>query len=911
MISEYGLKIKNIKAATLYGCNLGVRERYSYTDAMFHNSLFSLYLEKNGLRTQKGGSTRDIICLEFDFGQRSFEEDLSHLQSLAAKAEEISDGESDNTSGSEAQERISRLIAKARDNKDKYVKKTKEEIREDFYENGVTVCYTNKDRQGAVKNTEQIEYRMLYRNASKAKTGQVMFINKKLYKKAYDWLTMGLGNKLPKSNAKIVELSAYAPLTTSTIVDTIHIPVEHILILKDQDSFFRTTANVVESAGCEGSKICIVNQEEVDVKNTIWDGMGLVEADLFPEWVNGMGLLRNHFFKMCGFKSRMQKYFRDWCGKSGKDYETYEVEDMFGVRHRLKDIKVITTDNAIKWKKFIDLMGGTGPSAYRYWCERVNRDGSLFGIVKTDHVSKLGELQQMSYQMINTLPCTRDDIFDIAKTSVDYVELLKNDNREFSRFLRKNANEINHYEMMADLYDHNPDFAGSKWFRTEKRKIISNYVYRLRKGKITVNADNLTICGNPYALLLYAVGEPYTDDPTLSREDGSIQCYTTRFADGEYLCAFRNPHNSPNNICCLHNRYSKEMEEYFPFSRNILAINCIGSDIQDRANGCDEDSDFFFVTNQPTMVRHAKACYRDYPTIVNRLCESGVTYKNAKSEYARMDNKFAKAQRYIGEASNLAQLAMTYYWTQPSKELYDNFVILSVLAQIAIDGCKREYDVDAPTEIDRIKKMNCMNPTVTQLVDGVEKLRKCDLPEFMQYTKDVPVTKNGIELPYEEVRAGRDRIKDRVNKELTCPMNWLQECLNQIQNSPRTRAADTKDFFIKMPGKPNNRQMTKIVALIDEYDSYVKNNRDDGSELYAADLISRFQAIVTEVSSMKIGNPVTINRLIETALSLDDRSGGGKKNDTSKYTRKLLNVLYRSNKEKFLANFTKKAENIC
>lgn len=39
-------------------------------------------------------------------------------------------------------------------------------------------------------------------------------------------------------NAKIVEMSAYAPLTTSTIVGTLKIPVEDILILKDQDSFF-------------------------------------------------------------------------------------------------------------------------------------------------------------------------------------------------------------------------------------------------------------------------------------------------------------------------------------------------------------------------------------------------------------------------------------------------------------------------------------------------------------------------------------------------------------------------------------------------------------------------------------------------------------------------------------------------
>ena len=56
-----------------------------------------------------------------------------------------------------------------------------------------------------------------------------------------------LVKKMSIDNAKIVEMSAYAPLTTSTIIDTIHVPVEDILILKDQDSFFKTLANIVRA----------------------------------------------------------------------------------------------------------------------------------------------------------------------------------------------------------------------------------------------------------------------------------------------------------------------------------------------------------------------------------------------------------------------------------------------------------------------------------------------------------------------------------------------------------------------------------------------------------------------------------------------------------------------------------------
>ena len=78
-MSEFGIKIKNIKAGTLYEYNLGVRDRLDYTDAMFNNSLFSNYIINKGLSVYKGESTRDIVCLEFDFGSKSYEEKVQQI----------------------------------------------------------------------------------------------------------------------------------------------------------------------------------------------------------------------------------------------------------------------------------------------------------------------------------------------------------------------------------------------------------------------------------------------------------------------------------------------------------------------------------------------------------------------------------------------------------------------------------------------------------------------------------------------------------------------------------------------------------------------------------------------------------------------------------------------------------------
>ena len=907
----------------LYDVNLGIRDYFTYTDAMLNNSLFSFYLQKNGLNVYRGKknvekskdeSTRDIVCLDFDFGSRSYNDEITRLNKLLDK----------NDVSEESKERIKNAIDKVESRKDLYSEKKRGEIRDLFYNEGVDITYKTKNKDGSIKNEQTIHYKMLFRTSAKAKLGQVIFINDKLYDKAYDWLTIGLGNKMTNDNAKIVEMSAYAPLTTSTIVGTVHIPVEDILILKDQDSFFKTIANIVKAEtyidkkGKEKKK-CIVVQEETEVKNTIWDGMGIIESDILPDWINGMALIRNHLFKMCGIRGYLQLFFKDWCKKNSHNYETYQVQDMFGNWHYLKDIKMITTDNAIKWKKFIDLMGGTLESAYSYWCNRIHADGDIWGIVKTDHTSKLGKYQQLSYQMINTLPCSKEDVKKIAQTSIDYVELLKNNNDEFEKFLRKNANEINHYEMLADLYNQNHEFGNCKWFRYEKSEIIKSYVRRLRKGKIFVEGDNLTVFGNPYALLLYAVSDDWENDHTLSKEDGCIQCFTNRFEDNEYLAAFRNPHNSPNNVCYMHNVYSEELQKYFKFSENIMAVNCIETDVQDRMNGEDFDSDFNLVTNHPTIVECAKRCYEEYPTIVNTLNESGITYNNTKSDYATMDNKFSGSQMGIGWSSNLAQLAMTYYWTEllkeePDKkrlkELYDIFIILSVLAQVIIDGCKREYEIDGEEEIKRISKLPCMTLTKETgkfTKNGKPKVIKCDFPEFMKYTREIKYTKDGKEIPYEKVAEKKTKLSNRINYKLKCPMNWLEEWLDKIQGSSTSDTTPTSEFFVKMNGKPNNRQMSKIRSLIERYDNFVKSLHitESNEEIIAEKLVEESRDLLKELDKIKIGNIVTINRLIETSLGLETGVGASKKliGTTTRYTRKMLNCLYKMNKDKFLINF--------
>lgn len=353
-----------------------------------------------------------------------------------------------------------------------------------------------------------------------------------------------------------------------------------------------------------------------------------------------------------------------------------------------------------------------------------------------------------------------------------------------------------------------------------------------------------------------------------------------------------------------------------------MAVNCIETDVQSMLNGCDFDSDFLLVTNNPTVVKCAKVCYSDYPTIVNDLKESGVTYNSSKTDYANMDNKFSGTQMGIGWSSNLAQLAMTYYWTELAKEnsnksllkeYYDNFVILATLAQVIIDGCKREYEIDGEEEIKRISKLPCMSLTKTIEVDDDNfKTIKCDFPEFMKYTREIPYTKDGKELPYETVSKNKKKLRNRINLDLQCPMNWLEEWLDKIQNISSTNTIPTKEFFIKMQGRPNDKQMSAIMSLVKEYDDCVKSSNatpPKTDDEYVFTIIEKANAILEKLQAINVRNVLTINRLIEVALGLSNEIGVSyrRKYNPTKYTRKLLNLLYKTNKDRFLANFIGKS----
>ncbi len=882
----------NEKGSLAYG---GKKPNLDLGEAVINKSLFSDYMMHHALVVDTKKRSKDFIVLKFDYGVKD--------------------------------------------------KMSSKELREYYYENGATVTWPSYDKEGNAITENSIHYKMLMRSSGKAKEGDCIFIREGLHSTALKYITMDLWDKMPHEKVDIVGMSAYAPLTTATAIGYITIPMENILIVKDKDvyamvnavsvrnhavpyekqvidweqmenyinencgmTFYKKKAkrnaglryinktrnSLIRNGVNEGEfpltkqiyyrKECYVDRtgEYKEVKNTLWDGMGLIDDSIFPCNMEGFIYCRSHFFKSCLFRGKIQEYFKDYYGNA---YETATVKDMFGNVFKVKDIKVIVTENSTKWIKFADLMGGSEKAAYRYYKSYMKKHGERFAIVKTAHASKYGALQRSSYQINNSLPCTDRTILErIAKVSIEYCNALKTSHKAYMRHLAANASkEYSINNVLIALDEWNDNFKYTEYFKKKKNTIISKFKNeRLKLGKLLQHGDNLIICGNPIALLMKVTGQDFWEEPCFKRIDNGIQCFTTRFGDGERLAGFRSPHNAPHNIVHLVNTYSREIQGYFPdLGNQVIIINGICTDIQSRLNGQDLDTDSIYTTNQPDMVDIAEMAYFKYPTIINDIALHGNSeYKNDMKSYAEMDSKISALQYAIGEASNIAQLALSYYYDGGGvdRNLEDVFIICSVLAQVAIDSAKRVFDINVNSELSRLGSLPCMQPK-----DG----------------KKYPVFYAGVQEQKNSGKKQKKEIKECEMREFNCAMEILADIIEKNvidlrkhkELVPYTCSLSTV-FQYKADRIRDSKQYKKVISIVQEYDREA-GKLDTSKSDYSRNIDNLFDNCMEKLKNLSI-NESTMCSLIAYAFA-----------QNGDVCDRLLTVLYDKDREKFLSCFKK------
>ena len=676
-------------------------------------------------------------------------------------------------------------------------------------ENGV--CYTDavinvsfkyklKDKNGKEIGTHQlrktlyengfyvngVHYVRYKRSAGSSREGKCLFIMEPLLAHMEKWGECGLDSK----NGDIASWEAYKALSLSTIKGVVNIPLDGILFVDDYVSVFDEEVVAVK----KGDNGLVAERRTATIKNNIWDGESLLDESVFVASEDysdkHMLLLRNKFFKSCAFRTKIQKWFRD---NDIVDVNALIERGGVTLAKDISQIVMITTPSSLKYLKFVG--DKLTLNVIKKWARKVSE---RFGVVKYDKRTKYfdGKKARSSYQMLNTFELNVEEAKDLISDNVDLLTQMRNDPAIMRYYFSHLANKEREYyekeseaeglagraDVLFPLIEHNEQFRKTQIYYDFRDAVVKGIKEELKRGHVLLDGVNATLFGNGPELLKQAIGAFDANDLTLDK--GKVRCLS--FVDGQELVCARSPHITMGNLYLVTNDCSNDAWSYFDLGKNVVCVNAIGENIQQRLNGCDYDSDAMLMTSNPLLIEKAKNNYSRFKVPVC-LIEEGKYEKQLT--LADVDAKTSKNK--IGEIVNLSQRLNSLLWARnnasASEEeiqgIYEDICKLAVLSGIEIDKAKRNYNVESGEEIAKI----------SQKYDEFLK----EKPQFFLPIDQEKSKKNGNEVDISRYSF----------------YNTAMDCVYQVASNVNYRA-----------GRGKKREIVELSELFDEKPLITKSN---------------------------------------------------------------------------------------
>lgn len=667
--------------------------------------------------------------------------------------------------------------------------KTSATLRRQVYENGF-IC-------------NGIHYVRCKRSAGSARQGRCLFINEALYKPLIEYSSGGIHFE-EGQEVDLAAYESYISLTASSIIDTLPLSPENILVIDDYSSIFEDDAIVVRDV--DGK--LLTSEEKCKVENSIWDGQSIIDKSAMGEYSDkGMILLRNLFFKSCCFNGNIQQWFAD----NG----ITDVSQLNGKTRAtdISQIKLITTPNSIKYLKFGTL---------NEWLDHLYPE---FGIVKYEKPPHAfgGRLVKIHYQLINSIQMSEAETREFLRESLDFAQLLR-DRPDVVKYYIKYPS-VDDIELMQTpmetkndvvyrLMTVNDDFTNTRYYLDFLHDLLASYYKQLKNGKVYVEGCYGVLLGNPIEMLQQSIGK-FTGESQI----GVGNVHTIRFDYDKTILGSRSPHISLSNVWLPKNTANREIDKYINLTEQILCINSINENCLQRLAGADFDSDSILITDNKYLI---DASMRNYGKF--KIATSFVEAKKLKRYYTaeqKCDLDIRTATNLIGEIVNLSQELNSLLWDrmyhgatyEDVKYIYYDICTLSVASGLAIDSAKKEFGVNLVRELDTIRK-KYKNELTTK--DGKKRL-----PFFFSHISRQKGYYDSQKKAYIKYHTSMDYLTSIVNSfKVRTPYkkNWL----------PFTAVLDRSQF---RTSRINHSQVENIIKKVNMYIS-------DRNRIYAINNIS-------------------------------------------------------------------------
>lgn len=464
---------------------------------------------------------------------------------------------------------------------------------------------------------------------------------------AYRGLYMTDGAPVPQSTLELNE-------NTVIVIDNGNVPIKDAAIrIKYSDSDnpdaydpkkpIRIThdriknLNVAEEEA--GKDECDEKKKENDLRSEPYDGEGLI-CPAFSDVLNKK-VIQDKQYKASSFQIRMPFTkgmlhtvdFHQFLKNEFPDenIDKLEIEDCFGFRRKIADVRIILTKSMFKCADWIKEKQEAGDIDFaecdndpmRFYFQVFHKYEHQMYVVSSDANFKTDGYVKLNYQFLNTLNLDRDSFERLVKRHIDdtrsilsdpyrgRMALLQNDEKEDEMLAAFGESEVEGYRAWEYALKNNIAFMNDPAIKHRAEQARDGQITDIRKGRLIVPGTIKYLSGDLLYLLTYIAEKCNIKDTdrikylqdyrTLYRDRFYMPNHKTYgFREDNYYGVLRSPHLARNEQCALRPAMIRKYKQYFGHLNGVIMVSDKSS-VPAALGGADFDGDTVKIINDEAI----------------------------------------------------------------------------------------------------------------------------------------------------------------------------------------------------------------------------------------------------------------------------------------------------------------------
>ncbi|MVX64635.1 hypothetical protein GKZ28_13125 [Clostridium chromiireducens] len=714
--------------------------------------------------------------------------------------------------------------------------------------------YKQIEKDGEIE-VDHVRYKRILASSGNVRNKKVIFINEKLYDNAMTILLCGLSPDM--EHEQISKYNAYIGLVNS---DTIQVSTPNIVVIDDFKKTINETFDLVIKD--KEGKFDVKPNEKRDFEFMPFDGAGLVDITRAEIWSKELNTVLKQetgknkvnyipssfqFRAIVGIKGNVYTCDFKECLKNLADEEKY-ITDVWDKKHNIFDdegnllIDVILTKSQFKFQKKYSSFG-KWKTEFDKEVELKDLDGNEIKYKRTFNIAKWGnkknkEKALLSYQPIQSLELTDEQIEILCKPTVDIIKSISTDVNEFLKYrglIEESIDElgkVNYKDTDMDrvpkYYEalkNNKDLFYDSYIQKKVQLDIDKFKNNAMKGMVFVDGQFQTMSPDIVAFFEYATRQEVVGVVPKNN------IYSNYWRNKENVTAvdiIRFPHVANEHIYA--SVVQDEIKE-FEYIQDGIIMSIEDSSLEKLGNG-DEDGDRILTI--PNIGEHNKIIVdnaKEQQTNTIYFINEYVPPKKEETKIIRINeiDKLIECDANGMEASIgkvINKISILWSLPRDKEGKRDKYIkIMSVIGALTIDYVKTGVLEQIPQEIEEFLQFE-------KIVKGKKVIEKYKKPIFLK----VKYKKQGRDE--KRINKNHELFEDKKTEELfsdvDCTMNRLYHHVEkELNNIKLDKSEGDFDFTSLLKDNLNVRNATyplvlkKIEELKKESDDLTQENSID------------------------------------------------------------------------------------